>query len=475
MYVALLALALHTTAALPRARSVSHSPSTRSAVAGVKTYRGTFSDGATYAIEVPANWNGTLMLYSHGYVIPGQPNPAQTSSNTLTGQYLLTNGYALGASSYASAGWAVAEALPDQIAVLDTFGKLVGTPQRTIAWGESMGGLITAGLMQQYPTRFSAALPLCGALAGSVGMWNGQLDTAFAFNTLVANGALQVVNISNPAANYNQAITLLESAQTSASGQARIALAAALDDVAGWFRPRSPQPASTNYAGQEANQFAWLEHFDFLFGFDLRAELETRAGGNPSWNAGIDYRAQLANSAYAAEVKALYAKAGLNLDADLSTLNAAAGIAANPAALTYLSDNIIFDGNIAAPVLTLQTEGDGLVVNESDTAYAAAVGGAGNAALLRETFVARAGHCSFTPGETIAALGALVERLNSGGWTGLDPATLNAAAQALGSQYNPYPPAFATFVPGPFLRPDNGVPPQPSVLHNVGAKPSSKR
>jgi len=28
-------------------------------------------DGATYLIEVPANWNGTLFRYSHGYVIPG--------------------------------------------------------------------------------------------------------------------------------------------------------------------------------------------------------------------------------------------------------------------------------------------------------------------------------------------------------------------------------------------------------------------
>lgn len=38
---------------------------------------GTLPDGATYLIEVPANWNGTLFLYSHGYVMPGAANPAQ--------------------------------------------------------------------------------------------------------------------------------------------------------------------------------------------------------------------------------------------------------------------------------------------------------------------------------------------------------------------------------------------------------------
>ncbi|HYL12143.1 MAG TPA: hypothetical protein VEV41_03860, partial [Terriglobales bacterium] len=35
---------------------------------GVTTFTGTFADGASYLIEVPANWNGTLLLYSHGYV-----------------------------------------------------------------------------------------------------------------------------------------------------------------------------------------------------------------------------------------------------------------------------------------------------------------------------------------------------------------------------------------------------------------------
>ncbi len=34
------------------------------------TQTGTFADGAKFLIEVPAHWNGTLLLYSHGYVTP---------------------------------------------------------------------------------------------------------------------------------------------------------------------------------------------------------------------------------------------------------------------------------------------------------------------------------------------------------------------------------------------------------------------
>src|ERR1700691_4672995 len=138
----------------------------------VKTYKGKFSDGASYLIQVPARWNGTVLLYSHGYVVPGFSNPAVDVGDPITGAYLLANGYALGGSSYASTGWAVQQALPDQIEVLDTFKKLVGTPSRTIAWGHSLGGIITAGLVQRHPERFDAALPMCGVVAGSVGTWN---------------------------------------------------------------------------------------------------------------------------------------------------------------------------------------------------------------------------------------------------------------------------------------------------------------
>src|SRR5262249_41890996 len=162
---------------------------------------GTLSDGATYVIDVPAHWNGILLLYSHGYVAPGSQNGPVDVGDPLTGSFLMAAGYALAGSSYATTGWAVHEALPDQIATLDAFQTRVGTPTRTIAWGHSLGGLITAGLIQQYPNRFDAAMPMCGVVAGGVGIWNEILDAAFVFNTLVANGALDVVHIANPALN----------------------------------------------------------------------------------------------------------------------------------------------------------------------------------------------------------------------------------------------------------------------------------
>ena len=426
--------------------------------ADTTTYTGTFADGATYLIEVPKKWNGTFVLYSHGYVVPGSSNPALDVGDPVTGKYLLSKGYALGGSSYATTGWAIQQALPDQVEVLSTFETLVGQPKRTLAWGHSLGGMVTAGLVQQYPTLFNGALPMCGVVGGGVGIWNVALDGAFVFNTLLAGNSLQVVNITNPDYNYEAAETVLGNAQSTAQGQARIALAAAVADTPGWYNPAYPPPAPTDYTDQEANQYDWFAQVDFAFDFALRAELEARAGGNPSWNTGVDYKTQLAHSVNKAEVVALYQAAGLSLDADLATLAAAQRISADTYAVTYLSQNIIFDGQISIPVLTMHTEGDGLVGNQNESAYKLAVDGAGDQADLRRTFIYRAGHCEFTPAEQITALESLISRLDTGRWPNLTPATLNGVASALGSTYNTVPPEFDAYRPAPFLRLYNGTP-----------------
>ncbi|MGH9243644.1 MAG: hypothetical protein ACRD29_04865 [Acidimicrobiales bacterium] len=103
--------------------------------------------GAAYLIERSGDWNGTLVLYSHGYTAPGSPNPARNVGDPATGAWLLEHGYALAGSSYSTTGWALEQAFVDQTALLDFFADAVGTPVRTIAWGHSLGGIITAGLL----------------------------------------------------------------------------------------------------------------------------------------------------------------------------------------------------------------------------------------------------------------------------------------------------------------------------------------
>ena len=444
----------------------------------VTTTNGTLSDGATYRIQCPSGaWNGTLFLYSHGYVVPGSANPATDVGDPVTGAYLLANGYALAGSSYATTGWAIQQALPDQVNTLTAFGQAFGKPRTTIAWGHSLGGIITAGLIQDYPKLFNAALPMCGVLSGGVATWNTALDAAFAFQQLVAPN-IQVVNITNPTGNLTAGETAVTAAQQTAAGRARLALVAALGDTPGWFTPLSPEPAATDYAAQEQNQFLWDTQVTFPFVLAFRAELEARAGGNVSWNTGVNYFTDLAKSVDLKEVAALYKAAGLSLTKDLLKLNSAPRISAKPSAVAYLAKYIAFNGDISIPVLSMHTTGDGLVVPENEQAYRSVVDRAGHGNLLRQIFVNRAGHCAFTPAETIAAVQTLLNRLSTGHWNVPSPAGLNAEAAALGPQLNvftsgstivPTAPAFISYTAARYLRPFD-LPARPFFSGPLGAR-----
>ena len=396
--------------------------------------------GARFQVQVPYPWNRTLVLFSHGYQRPGTRTsdfPAD-APDPVSQQWLLDHGYALAASGYSQQGWAVEQAFHDQLALLDHFGGLgFGRPTRVVAWGDSMGGLITTGLVQLHPGRFAGALPMCGVVGGATGMWNQLLDAEFVFKTLVAPGSsLRLVDVTDPTANFRLASTLLQAAQGTPAGRARLALAASIADVPGW------------YGSGELSQSTWDARLDFYFGFFLRQEVESRAGGNPSWNVGVDYGRQLELSAARDEVEALYRRAGLDLAADLQTLAGAPRVPADPRALRYVETYFQPNGIIRVPVLTVHTTGDGLVLPDDELAYARAVRAAGDQSLLRQTFVDRAGHCAFTPSERLSAFVTLIARLDTGRWGPTAPVGMNAMAGAL----NVGPSAFVSFEPTDLLR-----------------------
>ena len=410
---------------------------------------------------MPSGWNGTLFLYSHGYVPPGGDKVAVAAPGVDATAWLLLHHFAIAGSSYSSNGWALEDAFNDHVALLDYFDQHVGKPKRVIAWGHSLGGIVTAGLIQLYPDRFTAAMPMCGVLAGGIATWNAELDAAYAFRTLFGPASnLQLVHITDPVANLQLALDLFTQAASTQAGRARIALVGALIDLPGWFDPRLPEPAAGDYVAQAAAQASWESRVDFAFAFRYRAELEQRAGGNPSWNTGVDYGHLLSLSLDRGEVAALYASAGLDLQSDLRTLAGGARVKADPSAARYLDRYISLNGNLNVPVLTMHTTGDGLVIPPNESAYADAVGAAGDSGMLRQVFVHRAGHCTFTPAETIAAVQVMLRRLDTGHWddAALKPAALNATARAQDESLNAFfgaatPPAFIDFNPAPFPRP----------------------
>jgi dienelactone hydrolase len=427
------------------------------AVAGTGTapshVEGTLPSGATYVIDVPANWNRTVLLYSHGYTPQGAPNPARNAPNATTLATLLADRYALIGSSYSANGWAVENALSDQMSTLDVFTARFGKARRTIAWGTSMGGMITTGLAERFSRRFAGALAMCGLEQGAVANFNNTLDPVFAVKTLLAPGStaplVALPDQATALAAVGELSAAVNAAQATPQGRARIALAAALHNIPAWTDPSQPEPAPDDYDTAQLNQYRTLLGTIFV-GLSWRQEAEVRAGGNMSWNTGVDYARLLARSSIRTEVEVLYARAGLSLTADLATLNAAPRISADPDAVRYMIRYISFTGRPGVPLLTIHTTGDALVPVQVEDAYADAVRESGRSWLLRQAYVHRAGHCTFSDGEMLAALRTLEQRITRGHWRGTDPASLNALAAALQPAGTH---AYARYDPAPYPRP----------------------
>ncbi len=392
-------------------------------IQGVDHWEGRLADGAAFVVDKPAAWNGTLLLWSHGFAPRlGPPDDAPPGIRDWT----LAQGYALAGTAYSQAGWALEVAVPDQLAVVSRFKAKFGSPRRIIAWGDSMGGLVSEALAERRPQPLAGAIAACGSVAGAVGMMNMALDGAFAFRTLLAPSSdIALVNIDDDRANAAKVAEAVRQAQATGQGRARLALAAALAQEPGWTDASRPRPVAGDVEAEEEQAAGGFAMGVFL----PRADQEHRAGGVFSWNTGVDYAAQLNRSGRRKEVEALYLLAGLDLNADLDRLAEAPRIAADSSAVRYMLAHYSPTGALSVPLLTMHTIGDGLTTPAQEDALAQTVRAAGAGGALGQAFVSGAGHCAFLPAERIAALHALEARLDTGRWR-LGPSTLNSQTPA---------------------------------------------
>lgn len=192
----------------------------------LQSCQGTTADGAPYAMQVPANFNGTVLLYSHGYRpnvaipvgIPGyggytvtntpETAPGQSDANMAPTQMLLAQGYALMGSGFSRQGWNLDAAVATNVELIDTFKKKFTSTTKVIAWGQSLGGIITQTLAEKYPNLISAAAPLCMAdnVAAELTMAGDFLwGTKVLFNPAIKGG-----NYSAGTAGYVEAMTDLK-------------------------------------------------------------------------------------------------------------------------------------------------------------------------------------------------------------------------------------------------------------------------
>jgi pimeloyl-ACP methyl ester carboxylesterase len=414
---------------------------------------GSLADGTPYAFAVPADWNGTVVV-ALDYADGGEADP-------LT-ERLLADGVARGGTTRTVTGWHIRDAIDNQAEALTRFEQAYGPARHAIASGESMGGFVSAGVAQAHPDVFDAAVPFCGGLGGSVAQWNQKLDTVFTLERLVAPG-LPVIDVPADVEGARKAwFDALGRAQQTPEGRARIALAAAIGQLPAWGTNAdgtpTPRPDHTDAAALEEGTYLALAGGALPYigqAMSSRRQLTEVSGGNPSWNTGVDYAAQLraADPALLRAVHTLYGTAGLDLRADLDALAAAPRIAADPAAVDRFAQGLVFDGDLRIPVLTVSNVGDQISTVSQQQFYGENVRRAGKNAMLRQTYVESVGHCTFSPAEQQAALRTMTTRLDTGQWPATDPAAMNDRAVEAGTDETP---RYLPFTPPRFNRPYPG-------------------
>jgi hypothetical protein len=370
-----------------------------SALPGMTTTRLWGVHGAAgYRIEVPAQWNGRLVLWAHGYRGNGLE---LTVDNHPLRAFLVGNGYAWAASSYSRNGYDVATGVQDTHDLANLFNGLVGSPTRTYITGASMGGHVTAASIEQYRNAYDGAMPICGVV-GDYELFDFYLDYMLGAQVLAG------LNAQFPApADWSTAIVPQITSTLAAAWPAGLTLDGQHLKALTELRSGGDRPLF---------DVAWLSWASFLLG------LPSTGDGTVPRSPGV----------VVDNTDAVYQ---FDTDPALSPDEQAFNdtiprIAQDPQGRVPngINNVPVIDGRVTVPVLTLHDLGDLFVPFLMEQVYAERAADNGRSNLLVQRAIRGVGHCDFTAAELVAGFTDLVKWVEDGvhpdGDNVLDPAVV---------------------------------------------------
>lgn len=324
-------------------------------------------DGAPYRIDIPAEWNHSLVVYYHGYA---QHPVTFHIGAPLTGQRapLLERHYAIAESAYSQTGWALAQAYPETEALRRYFVKRFGQPRETYVAGGSMGGALVMVTLELNPKPYLGGLDLCGSVGPSSETFDRRFALRAAFDVYFPGLMPPLVPVpADFVANHAERDRIVAALKENPQG------AAAMRSLTGLHT--------------DLELASDIAYFTYVIG-----DMQRRAGGNPFDNRNLIYSGTNSTSS----------------EGDYELNDKVRRYASQPGARQYLLRHYTPTGRLGRPMLALHTVYDPVVPVSQLARYGHEVQAAGFGANLIQQYVHRDGHCNLTPDEVGDAFDELV-------------------------------------------------------------------
>ncbi|MGP3983881.1 hypothetical protein [Streptomyces sp. KR80] len=401
-------------------------------------YTGRDANGAYYAIAIPEEWNGSLIMHAHGGPDLGPESDPQRSIEDLERwSVMVDQGYAWAGSSYRRGGYGTRMAAADTENLRRLFVREFRKPKTTYIHGQSWGGNVAAKAIETYASQengpYDGALLTNGVLGGGSRGYDYRVDLRVVYQYYCKNHPRP----SEP--QYPLWMGLREGSTMTSSG-----LRARLQECTGYAS--APQDRT---AAQQRNLDDILavtripertleSHLRFAT-FTFRDIVHSRLGGrNPFSNQGVRYSGSHDDEALNAGVERF---------------------SADPSAVRDLSYDSDITGKVSIPVLTLHAIDDPTAFVEHEAAYRASLQGAGRDQHLVQTYTQESEHSALSTSEYANSIAALDRWVRTG--TKPTASSIAASCSAFDATYGTgcfYQPGF---LPPPYA---SRVNPRPGEL-----------
>ena len=386
-------------------------------------WTGQDANGAWYAIAVPHDWNGDLVVHAHGGPGLGEGSDPERSVEDLDRWAVMAReGYAWVGSAYRRGGYGTRMAVADTESAREVFAAAFGVPGRTYAHGQSWGGDVAAKLVEVHPTTYDGVLLTNGVLAGASRGYDYRVDLRVVYQYYCGNHP-------RPTEKQYPLWMGLRAGSTMTSAGLR----ARLQECTGYQSDPADRTALQQrnlddiLAVTKVPERTLESHLRFAT-FTFRDIVHERLDGrNPFSNRGVRYTGSHDDRALNRGVERFSARPSARRD------------------LTWDSD---LTGAVSVPTVTLHATDDPTAFVEHEAAYRATRVGAGTADDLVQVFTRESEHSVLSTSGYAAAMDALATWVDTGDRP--TPADVAASCPAFDATYGTGCFVDPSFTPAPY-------------------------